>query len=535
MNGKVSRRDESGGNSRPVVAGPPATPSAATRDGGEPQVRPLTLIITPTRNCNRNCEYCYVRDRHRATNQVMTDEVLEQTLAQAQSRFPELRILWHGGEPSLAGATFFEGVMSLPPGHWLRVSSQECTVQRYWELPAPADRIRARGSDPTEPLNTCRRLFIDAVRVRLRADVPVGTCLSGGVDSSSIVCTIDHMLAAEREITGAVGPRQRTFSAVYDDDGTYDEGRYVDRVLAATAAEGNRVTPTWEQMRDDLPALVWRQDEPFQSTSIFAQWCVMRLARRRGVTVLLDGQGADELLAGYRPYVLHLEDLVRAGRLGDAWREANAIAALTGGSAPMLFARSISRQAQGRVFDGLRSRHHHRAAHPTFLNPQFAARHTALIQPDPHSLDAHLADMVQETSLPHLLRYEDRNSMSFGIEARVPFLDYRFVNFAFTEAAPWRIHRGWTKWILRESLADLVPAEIIWRRDKVGFETPERLWLQAWLVANSAFPEDAWVGDYLNGVVVRERLAAYRKAGGDDRAVWRWINLQLWLKAMAEA
>ncbi len=138
--------------------------------------------------------------------------------------------------------------------------------------------------------------------------------------------------------------------------------------------------------------------------------------------------------------------------------------------------------------------------------------------------------MIEESSLPHLLRYEDRNSMAFSIEARVPFLDYRFVRASFAEAAPWRIHAGWSKWILREAMAPLVPAEIIWRKDKVGFETPEVAWTQRLLAEEPDFFDDALCGDYLDVTEVKRRLAAWLAGGEDVRLVWRSINLAMWLR-----
>ncbi|HMA35655.1 MAG TPA: asparagine synthase-related protein, partial [Chloroflexia bacterium] len=146
------------------------------------------------------------------------------------------------------------------------------------------------------------------------------------------------------------------------------------------------------------------------------------------------------------------------------------------------------------------------------------------------SLHDHLARLVVEDSLPTLLRYEDRNSMAFGIEARVPFLDYRLVEYAFTAAAPWRIHAGWTKWIQRAAVAGVLPEAIVWRRDKVGFETPEGAWLQAGRAhLLDLLSDDPVAGTYLDLPAIRRALPALLDAGQTGQ-VWRWVNLVLWLR-----
>ena len=147
------------------------------------------------------------------------------------------------------------------------------------------------------------------------------------------------------------------------------------------------------------------------------------------------------------------------------------------------------------------------------------------------NLHDHLARLVVEDSLPTLLRYEDRNSMAFSIEARVPFLDYRLVEFAFGPGAPWRLHDGWTKWLQRRAVADILPASVVWRRDKVGFETPELHWLrasQARLL--DLFATDDGAGAYLDLAQVRAAVPRLL-AEGATAQVWRWANLVLWLRA----
>ena len=437
-----------------------------------------------------------------------------------------------------SGATFFKGVRSLPPGHFMHVSGAGSSApQRYYDV-VLADHAGNGGDAPDALLAAYRDLFIDAVRLELRSDVAVGTCLSGGIDSSSIVCAVNWLMAESGMSTAQIGARQKTFSAVYEDDGRHNERRHIERVLRATAADGHFVVPTVERLNADMERLAWHQDEPFQSTSIFAQWCVMSLARERGVTVLLDGQGADELLAGYRPYAYHLRDLARRARGVELVAEAAAIHARSGLPLPALLRGAIIHALPAPAIDLVRHGRRRLHAPPAGLRREFAAEQQRAARADiapwreQDSLDRHLRDAVRESSLPHLLRYEDRNSMAFGIEARVPFLDHRLVEFAFQRVPHLRIHQGWTKWVHRQALAGLLPDAIAWRSDKVGFETPEVAW-QRELIAGrpDLFADGVASSAYLDLPAVRRSVAAWRDHGGDTRRVWRWVSLELWLRA----
>jgi asparagine synthase (glutamine-hydrolysing) len=428
------------------------------------------------------------------------------------------------------GRTFFEGVQSLPPGYWLRVNAKGVIRQRYWTLATASDS--SPHVDSANAVEQYRALFTDSIRLRLRADVPIGTCLSGGVDSSSIVCVVNRLIMEGGVPSEQIGRQQKTFSAVYEAAGRFNERHHVEKVLAATGAERNLVFPTQQKLREDIERLVWHQDEPFGSTSIFAQWCVMRRVRERGVTVLLDGQGADEALAGYRPFAFLVSELIRRGQFLRALTEARQAQAVTDISALRLLGRATLWQLPQPWIDVFRSRRLMRDASEAGLNPEFAAPIAGnvlagmIAETDHLSLKNHLLDQVCESSLPHLLRYEDRNSMAFSVEARVPFLDYRLVELSFNEAADWRIHQGWTKWVLRQAMSGIVPDEIIWRRDKVGFETPERDWLRD---EPDLLGENAACRDYLDIGLIRAKLARGVEPG--EFLAWRWINFELWLRA----
>ena len=432
-----------------------------------------------------------------------------------------------------AGDSFFEGVRALPAGHHLHVTGTQLRQAPYYELPADA---AAEPRRPDDVVAGYRELFEDAVRLRLRSDVPVGSCLSGGLDSSAIVCVVNRLVGADAEDAASIGDRQKTFTAVYETEGRFNERAFAERVLQATGAERNFVVPTAERLDSELTPLIWHQDEPFGSTSIFAQWCVMAEARARGVTVLLDGQGADEALGGYRPYEIYLADLLRRGRLPAALAAGRRIDDVAGTGVVSLLARALARQLPAASLSRIRRRREAVAARA--LRPDFAAAVDRGAAADlPHAawdLHAHYRQQITETSLPHLLRHEDRNSMAFSVEGRVPFLDYRLVEFSLRQAHRLTIRDGWTKWVLRRAMERTVPDEIVWRRDKVGFETPEREWLGALLASRQdLFADGARVGAYLDLAAARAEAKAVAAGGGSPRRLWRWINTELWLRAFS--
>jgi asparagine synthase (glutamine-hydrolysing) len=431
--------------------------------------------------------------------------------------------------------TFYSGVKQLPPAHYLIFDGSRLNIRRYWDI-NPKNKLEL--SDSGEYARRFFEIFEDSIRLHLRSDVAIGSCLSGGLDSSSIVCMANRLLFGGHEISPElVGRQQKTFSSCFDDP-RFDERPHIEKVLSATAAEANYTFPSAETLAQELPLLLWHQDEPFGSTSIYAQWRVMKLAAGRGVRVLLDGQGADEMLAGYHPffnaYWASLASRLRLGKLSGEWA---AYRSLYGVSPWRLMRRSLSALAP--LFIQQRA-----AAHKASLglNPQFArqygGRHFALPPRlsggDPFFDQLYLS--MTRASLPGLLRYEDRNSMAHSIEARVPFLDYRLVEHIFSLPDDQKIGDGYTKKILRESMKGILPESIRERTDKMGFVTPERLWLSGslkpWLddiLASASFRNRA----YFNAPQIVSLVAKRRAQGGDiGFALWRWLNLELWLQGM---
>jgi len=449
------------------------------------------------------------------------------------------RYLMGGDLPSpRQGRTFFRNVFSLPAAHKLHVdrTSNSLQGQRYWNLPELSD-----GGDhsPAEVVDRYQELFFETVRFHLQSDVPIGSCLSGGVDSSSIVCVVNHLMRDGGISIEQIGERQKTFSAVYQTPGRYNERGYVEKVIEATHAEANFVFPSLQRLQEEIEDLIWHQEEPFGSTSIFAQWCVMKMARERGVTVLLDGQGADELLGGYRPFGIYLNDVTRRAGWLRAWQEARVIESVTNLGAFFLMGEALIRRFPLGWTRSMRRQRARQQSDLSVLQPDFAAgfrhqTHADWVDWSEHmTLNQHLWTILEESSLPHLLRYEDRNSMAFGVEARVPFLERRLVEFSFTVAAKWRIHQGWTKWILRQAMEGIVPPEVNWRTDKVGFETPEGDWLRQWLTnEKNILGKHALSAAYLDLQVIRTRMGQWIEKGRDPGpdAIWRWVCLEMWLR-----
>jgi len=405
--------------------------------------------------------------------------------------------------------TMFEGMLQLPAGHWMAVGEQRLEGPvRWWDLvvnPAVESPPDIEAEAPGRLLD----LLTDAVRLRLRADVPVGTCLSGGIDSTTLVALIARLLKDEHP--PSVGVRQRTFSAVYADR-RFDERRFIEAAVDATGVADAYVEPDPGRLREDLLDLVWVQDEPFGSLSIYAQYCVMRLAADR-VTVVLDGQGADEQLAGYLAYQgAYLATLARQGRI------ARLLAEATG---TLRHHRGFFADAVGQVL----VRRKRRGA----LRIEAAA-----VRRYAGTLDRVLNRETVTTNLPALLHYEDRNAMRFGIEARVPYLDYRVVEYLASLPLDQKLRGGVTKRVLRRAIRGLVPETIRCRMDKMGFVTPEEVWMGDDLagLVEEVFGSDSFHSrPYWDGARVAEDYARYRAGKAEySHEVFRIFIAELWLR-----
>ena len=429
-----------------------------------------------------------------------------------------------------AGArSFFDGIQQLVAGHSMLVDAGGVSVRRWWDMtPHPPEEPRITADDAVDEFRT---LFDDAVRLRLRSDVPVGSCLSGGLDSSAVVCTVNEFLERSREAK-SVGETQKTFSATFPGE-PFDETMYIDAVGAAARVEQHRVAVDGHDLLGAAREMLRAQDEPVGSTSIVAQWHVMRIAQAGDVTVLLDGQGGDELLGGYHAFVgFRIADLLRAGQPAAAARELRAYhrrqAHSWVRSARLALVPHIPQRARTRL-----RRLDKRSG--AVLSPKLRglAAEARSAPPGFGKLEAERYH-VYHHGLPALLRYEDRNSMAFSLEARLPFLDYRLVELSFRLDPSALIASGATKTLLRRALADRLPALVRDRQDKIGFITPQARWLrEARADVMRAVERRDFGGGYLNREGVRGLVSRLERGErGIDFALWRCLCLDLWLQEL---
>jgi asparagine synthase (glutamine-hydrolysing) len=418
--------------------------------------------------------------------------------------------------------TFFDGINALPAGHLARVDlyaeSPRLDVQPYWDLPHQAIQI-----DPGEAVHTVRSLFLDAIRLRLRSDVPVGVLLSGGLDSASIAAAMHHTLGAGADL--------HLISAV-NDDPRYDEEPFIDVMANYLGCRSHkvRILSRPNDLLDLRATATYFNDEPLGGLSTLAHYQLMRRAQELGVTVLLTGQGADELLCGYLKYVgFYTQSLLR-GRRPDA-----AIRLLVD------FAR------QGTVLQQVRFRDAKRYL-PSALRwgridirgPRLKGQNAlvSLGLGDEGVLARQHADMYR-LSLPSILHTEDRMSMAASREMRVPFLDYRLASFLSSLPPALKLRDGWTKWVMRKAMEPYLPATTTWRKDKRHFSTPQDVWLKNELRSQI---EEFFAGDLLTaqaGLVDQRALqstyAAFCRQSMTSgtipsEAIFNPLALEIWMR-----
>ncbi len=411
--------------------------------------------------------------------------------------------------------TFFTGIEKLAPGHFLRVdvATGKHEIEQYYRL--IPDRSAADADIHTGP-DRVRRLLDDAIRLRLRSDVRVGTCLSGGLDSSSVAA----LAASAHRADGAA------FSAItaVSEEPSNNEESYAAQVVERGGLSWIQTRPTYEDFSSALRQLIDIQEEPFGGPSIMMQYAVMKAARANGITVLLDGQGGDETLLGYdRYYAALLRDCFRKrgvrGLVGAVRSALSANANLSLLRLAILFI-GMSWPAARRAAYGWRYRFMKHRALP------LALRRLALSLGDAAGMQA---IEITETNLPMLLRFEDKNSSHFAIEARLPYLDHRFVEMALGLPVQLKMHDGWTKWLLRKAMVGILPEAIGWRRNKIGFAAPDRLWLDRHL------PEmrDKVLASGLVAAHADVRTLARRFNGLSLLMRWRLYCLALWADQFA--
>lgn len=373
--------------------------------------------------------------------------------------------------------TFYNQCLRLPHSHYLKLNCATCNISlhQYYNINW---NIVDNSITQQQAAEKLKSLFYNSVNRRLRSDVTVGSSLSGGLDSSLVVAVID-------ELKKGTNQQQATFSAVFPGF-EKDERKYMDYVIAKTNVDPHFVTPTDDGLINSIDKLSWHQEEPYGSASIYVQYCVMELAKRNNVTVLLDGQGADEILAGYHFfYQTFFKELKKTNKalLKDeltaykTLRQNNNINQLINHNLKSRI-RSFSGQYTSKITKIYRSYQQIKNAslHTDFYNTYKENR--AETVSSFQNLNHVLYNSIFNVSMQDLLRYADRNSMAHSREVRLPFLNHELVDFLFTLPAQMKIHNGWTKWIMRETFTNELPKEIAWRKDKIGYEPPQQNWME---------------------------------------------------------
>ncbi len=320
-----------------------------------------------------------------------------------------------------------------------------------------------------EASETYKEFLYDSVRLRLHADVDVGSCLSGGLDSSTIVCMA-------HELIKATNGKLKTFTAG-SEISRFDESEFVDAVVQKTGVDSFKIIPNITELFKILPELVWHQDEPFISSSVFAQWEIFRDVKDQGIKVMLDGQGADEHLGGYHGFFAnHLYDLFYSLK----WGKLVSQAMKTKQRHPQLPLLSMlfNKFTPGIVQQRMRSLLGKTSISADWICSSTLGAAESLPYPSSHPFIAQSKQQILQSSVPMLLHFEDRNSMAHSVESRTPFLDYRLVEFALGCPSEYKVKNGVTKCLLRAAAKGILPEKILHRHDKMGFLTAEEVWFK---------------------------------------------------------
>jgi len=424
--------------------------------------------------------------------------------------------------------TFFKGIHRVSPGHYMlfHLATRTLENRKWYEIPVHVQK----NTDFQKERDRFLELFIDSIRLRLRSDVEVGSCLSGGLDSSSIVCTLDRYLFKRER-------RFKTFSIIFP--GTdIDETGFIQQVGSSVHDVDFYFTnPGVEDLIHDMEVLIKHQEEPFSATSIFAQWEVMKLASQYKIKVLLDGQGADELLAGYVfLYGFYFIELLHHFDFQNLLKESIRYKRFQLINDGLFFPLFLI--TPPRLKSLLWDIYFHHCLDKTFVKTYLKNSNIPFLMYQPIDLNKGLYYRMKY-GLPLLLREEDKNSMAFSIETRLPFLDYRMVEFLFSIPSHYKVKNGVTKYILREAMQGILPEPVRMRRSKFGFSTPMDEWFRdekitkmlAGILNSKKFkargyydlPElDKYFGKHIEGKV------------NIGQTLWKLLNLEIWHRMFIE-
>jgi asparagine synthase (glutamine-hydrolysing) len=387
-------------------------------------------------------------------------------------------------DPGNSARTFYRKIKKLPAAHWLKYDTacNAISINRYWDVSKSTST-----KTQSNALEELSNLLAVSVKRRLRSDVPLGTSLSGGLDSSCVAATLSSL-----GITGL-----KTFTATFPDY-EKDEAPKAKKIAGQFGFSNYTVQPDADGFVSDFEKLVHYQDEPIASASVYAQFKVFELAASENVTVLLDGQGADEIFAGYDHY--------------RRWWMRSLFPQFTSN---ILKSRATREMLDETVAQGF---------------AEAAIKQIAVVKPVVRQLNDLLYFDTFRSGLEQLLRYEDRNSMAHGREVRLPFLYHDLVEFIFSLPASMKLHDGFTKWVLRKLMSDKLPAEMVWTKRKTGFEPPQKEWMKHPMVQH--YIEEAKINLVRDGIlskIVLHQRPSVSDAFDRHARDWRWMAASAFL------
>ncbi|GAL83000.1 asparagine synthase [Sporocytophaga myxococcoides] len=428
----------------------------------------------------------------------------------------------------------FRNVIELLPSHSLTIylDTRSIKINKYYELSYNKTTESFNKKKFQNYLSDIKELIKDSVNARLQSDVPVGSCLSGGLDSASIVCTVQHLtqqISAEKNTFS-----QKVFTACFKDP-AYDESSWANEVVKKTKSAWYKTYPEAQDLIEETENLIYTQDIPFVSTSTFAQYSVMKLIKQENIKVTLDGQGGDELFSGYIPHY--------SAFIGQAFNSLsfrillnNIICSKGDFSDAKTMAELIGKKIYFQTaFDQLKNNRYRKLHREySYIAEPFWEREkealTIILDSLPLHLNKYLYNQFTGQDIKHLFKTADRNSMKFSVETRMPFADdLKLIEYIFNISSTYKIRKGYSKVLLRESMRDLLPESIANRKDKKGFSTPEANWLK-----HSKKFYKSYINNNLDHFVnTRELLRDWdllidSADNNSARRLWRIINFAIW-------
>lgn len=364
--------------------------------------------------------------------------------------------------------TAFKNIYRFPFAHYFLGTEEELMNKpefiRYWNFTVNTNREKFCPEKARYYAQQYYDLLSEAVKIRLRADVKIGSALSGGLDSSSIVYLINENLKRQGK-----SELQETFSSVYKSEGTEecDESKYIDLLAEKLNVNSNQIEPNEEYIPREHEKMIWHIENPPDST-LMSSWYTFLKVNMVGIKLTLDGQGADEQLGGY---LMYIPSYLQSLSLSDFYKESIKFLKIPGAKKQVLLAYLL---VHTRLILGER-----------FLREIFLILKKRDI---PLHLNLELKKSI-ENDLVTLIHYADHTSMAHGVESRMPFMDYRLIEFLATVPACYKMHNGWTKYIARLAFDKKLPDEVCWRKDKMGWPVPENYWfrgnLRDWFITSS--------------------------------------------------